>query len=71
MSGADDPVTDPDGNPNSGSTNSSGLSRSEYLVIASVIASTFFVGFGGGVIFQSCRTWARCLASRRFSSASS
>ncbi|MCU4926495.1 MFS transporter [Halobacteria archaeon AArc-dxtr1] len=27
------------------------LGRAEYLVIGSVIASTFFVGFGGGVIF--------------------
>jgi len=29
----------------------SGLGRGEYVIIGSVIASTFFVGFGGGVIF--------------------
>ena len=28
-----------------------GLDRGQYVVIGSVIASTFFVGFGGGVIF--------------------
>ncbi|MXR51239.1 MFS transporter [Halovenus sp. WSH3] len=29
----------------------SGLSREQYVIVGSVIASTFFVGFGGGVIF--------------------
>ena len=28
-----------------------GLDRGEYLIVGTVIASTFFVGFGGGVIF--------------------
>lgn len=34
-----------------GETNGTGLDRQDYLVIGSVVASTFFVGFGGGVIF--------------------
>ncbi|WP_336325513.1 MFS transporter [Halovenus sp. HT40] len=29
----------------------SGLTREQYTIVGSVIASTFFVGFGGGVIF--------------------
>lgn len=29
----------------------SGLTRDQYAIVGSVIASTFFVGFGGGVIF--------------------
>ena len=33
------------------SRGSTGLDRDQYVVIGSVIASTFFVGFGGGVIF--------------------
>ncbi len=34
-----------------GSTGKGGLSRQDYVIVGSVIASTFFVGFGGGVIF--------------------
>ena len=33
------------------SDRSDGLDREQYVIIGSVIASTFFVGFGGGVIF--------------------
>ncbi|MFW6384774.1 MAG: MFS transporter [Halodesulfurarchaeum sp.] len=46
MSGANDFDED-----ESTSVDSSGLTREQYVVIGSVVASTFFVGFGGGVIF--------------------
>ncbi|NGM68133.1 MFS transporter [Natronolimnobius sp. AArcel1] len=49
MSGADAPTDE--SATNESREDAGGLSRSEYLVIGSVIASTFFVGFGGGVIF--------------------
>lgn len=34
-----------------GREDETGLGREQYVIVASVIASTFFVGFGGGVIF--------------------
>lgn len=46
------PAATPDSDDSeSADTSPGGLGRSEYLIVGSVIASTFFVGFGGGVIF--------------------